>query len=319
MEPTPLSYNTELLEYIRNTRRDKKCYLCRNLEEIGEGAAGTAYSATIDINGVKHPVILKEQKRTRYCNNEIEALTFLKEEMIANRMPGYFIFMYGMYPLGGKKYIILEKADKCIDQYLIDYNYDEATFLKLFWHIADAVSHLEAVNMNHGDLWNENVMLTWKTGQEDIPEEEREYWIKIIDYDSAFKKGSSINNPSYGGAEDFRDKFILGYDLNRFFDSLIYSYEDYTAKKKKYKEKKINKLRRAKRRGERVKVPTMDDYDTDDEEFDAENIIYPETIVEFMYSLDPKGPDYFEDCPEISGKAVKKKVEKWAEKLGISL
>lgn len=320
MEPTPFVYNKELLEHIRNTRRDKKCYLCCDLDLIGEGAAGSAYSAYITPTE-KFPdqIVLKEQKRTRYCNNEQEALKFLKEEMLSGRMPGYFVFMYGFFTSGSRKYIILEKADKCIDQHLADYNFDEKIFLQIFWHLADAVSYLEAVEMNHGDLWSENVMLVWKPGQENVPEEEREFWLKIIDYDSAFKSNSAITNPSYGGAESFRENFIVGYDLNRFFDSLIYSYEDFNTKKRKYKEKKIAKLRRAKKRGKKVKIPSLDDYDTDDEEFDAENIIYPESIVDFMYSLDAKDPDYFEDCPEMSGESIKKKVEEWAAKLGIDL
>lgn len=320
MEPPVLNYDPDLYKHVRTIRRDRKCYMMTDLEMLGSGAAGTTYTAYVKPKDqFPEPVVLKEQKRNRYCLNEFEALKYLREQMIDGNLPGYYIFMYGCFTSGGQKYIILEMADKCLDTYLIENNVTTEIYLRIFWHIANAVAHLEALKFNHGDLWSENVMMTWKPDQENVPEAEREFDIKIIDYDSAFKANSQIVNPSYGGADKFRDKFILGYDLNRFFDSLIYSYESYVKKKEKHKKAKIAKMRRLRKQGKKVKIPKMNEPDTDDEEFDQDNIIYPQEIVDFMYRLGPSDPNVFDDCPDMSGKAVMKAVEEYAKELGIIL
>ena len=320
MEPPVLNYDHELYEHIRNTKRSRKSYMMCDLDVLGEGAAGTTYTAYVKPRDeFPEPVVLKEQPRTRFCVNEFEALKYLREEMVAERLPGYYIFMYGYFTSGGQQYIILERADKCLDDYFADYDIDTETYLRIFWHISNAVSKLEALEFNHGDLWSENIMLNWLPDQEDLPEDEREFDIKIIDYDSAFKSNSQIKSPSYGGASSFREEFILGYDLNRFFDSLIYSYESYVEKKTKHKKAKIARLRKLKKKGVKVTIPSMDDQDESDDEFDAENIIYPQPIIDFMYQLGPNDPDVFDDCPDMSGLAVMKAVEDCAAELGIDL
>ena len=47
-------------------------------------------------------------------------------------------------------------------------------------------------------------MLTWLSDQEDVPEEEREFMVKILDFDSAYKTTGQITNPSYCGADYFK-------------------------------------------------------------------------------------------------------------------
>ena len=320
MDVPTVEYNQELYNHIRGMRRDRKGYMMCELDLLGEGAAGTIYSAYVKPRDkFPDPIALKEQKRNRFCINEFEGLKYLRELMIAKTLPGYYIFMYGCFTSGNQKYIILEKADKCLDDYFADYNITTKTYLQIFWHIANAVEYLEGLEFNHGDLWVENVMLTWLPEQDDILEEEREFHIKIIDYDSAFKSNTQITNPSYGGAGKFRSRFILGYDLNRFFDSLIYSYESYIEKKTKHKKAKITKLKRLRRQGKKVTIPTLEDQDSSDEEFDAENIIYPQEIIDFMYRLGPSGPNVFDDCPDMSGKVVKKMAEEYAAELGLDL
>lgn len=320
MELPQVKYNQELYEHIRTMRRDRKAYMLYDLEPLGEGAAGLTFTAFVKPEGqFPDQVVLKEQSRNRFCNNEFEALKFLREKLIAGEFPGYFIFMYGCFTSGGKKYIILEKADHGLDDYLTEYNADTKTILQIFYHIARAVSYLEKEEFNHGDLWSENVMLSWLPDQEDIPEEEREFTIKVLDFDSAYKSASQIKNPSYGGADYFRTKFILGYDLNRFFDGLIYSYESYIKKKTATKKRTIARLRRLKKQGKKVTIPRMEDPDKEDEAFDAENIIYPQEIIDFMHQLKPRDPNYFKDCPEMSGEAVMKAIENYAVKLDIDL
>ena len=300
--------------------RDRKSYMMCDLDLLGEGAAGTTYSAYVKPRDqFPDPIVLKEQQRNRFCQNEFEALRYLREQMLTGELPGYFIFMYGCFTSGGQKYIILDKADKNLDDYLATYNINTMTYLRIFYHIAKAISYLEAVEFNHGDLWSENVMLTWQSDQEDVPEEERDFEVKIIDFDAAFKPKTRIINPSYGGADKYRKKFILGYDLNRFFDSLIYSYESYIQKKTRHKKAKITRMRRLKKRGKKVQIPRMDEEDSSDREYDNENIIYPQEIIDFMYQLGPSDPNVFDNCPDMSGRSVMKMIEEYAVTLGVDL
>ena len=222
MEKPKLRYNENLLKHCSKVKPNDKNYMWINLEKIGSGVTGTTYTAYSTTKEYNDPVILKELERNSYCINEIEALKFLREQMIEGTIPAYFIFMYDYFNSGKYKYIILEKADYNLEEYLVENDFDTKKYLEIFWQIADAVSYLEALNFNHGDLWDENVMISWLPNQDHIPLEKRKFTIKIIDYDSAFKTKSKINHPSYGGASSFRKDFILGYDLNRFFDSLLY-------------------------------------------------------------------------------------------------
>ena len=317
MNTPTVSYNKDLYKYLCGLDNEKKGYIMCDLEVLGEGAAGTTYTAYVNPRD-RYPgqIVLKEQKRNRFCANEFEALKYIRQLMLKDELPGYYIFTYGCFTSGGKKYIMLEKADKNLDNFMADNNLSTTQYMYIFYHVAKAVSHLEALNFNHGDLWNENVMVNWRSDCKD--EGSRKFDIKIIDFDSAFKTNSSIKNPSYGGADDYRKKFILGYDLNRFFDSLIYSYESYLEKKSDFKRKKIARAKRLQKRGKKVVIPNEDEPDTDDELFDDENIIYPQQIIDFMYCLDPWDPNVFDDRPEMSGEAVMKLVLEKCEKWGIN-
>jgi len=310
MQPPLVKYNKELYFHISEMENDRKMYMMCDLDVLGEGAAGVTYTAYVKpVEKFPEQIVLKEQKRTRFCANEITALHYLKDLMIKGELPGYYIFTYGSFTSGSKKYIILEKVDQCIDDYLTCNNLTTKQYFRIFYHIANAVSYLEDLKFNHGDLWIENIMIKWH--------DNGEFTIKLIDYDSAFQENSDINNPSLGGSDYYRDKFILGYDLNRFFDSLIFSYESFIEKKKSFKLKKIEKALKKQKRGKKVVVPNENDYDSVDEEFDAENIIYPQEIIDFMYELKPNEPNNFDDCPEMSGKSVMKLILSKCEKLGI--
>lgn len=319
MDPPKVEYEQDLYDYLKSMKDKSKEYNMYELRVLGQGAAGTTYSAYVKpADRFPNPIVLKEQKRDCHCINEYEALKILRKKMLAGELPGYYIFMYDSFNSGNKKYIVLELADICLDDYLVENDVDTKGYLQIFWHIANAVSMLEDMEFNHGDLWSENVMLKWLPDQEESSDDFR-FQVKIIDFDSAFKKNSRVKNPSYGGADKYRNKFILGYDLNRFFDSLLYSYESYIGKKEQHKKRKIARLRKLRKKGKKVKIPRMEDVDSDDEAFDADNIVYPKEIIDFIYSLKPEEPNCFEDCPEISGKAVMRKIEEYAVNLDIDL
>jgi hypothetical protein len=317
MDSPAVVYNHDLYEHIRTSRR-KDNIVC-DLNLLGEGAAGTTFTAyVIPQDEFPNPIVLKEQKRNRFCQNEFEALKYLRNKMMNGEYPGYYIFMYGCFISGNKKYLILEKADINLDIYLSKYNVGVKECLTIFYHVAQAVSILENDELNHGDLWIENVMLSWLPDQEDEPENQRKYVVKLIDYDSAFKPNTMIKNPSYGGADKYRDKFILGYDLNRFFDAIMYSYEDYIKEKIACKKKRIARLKRQHIRDKSIRVPSINERNDIDDDFDEDNIVFPEEIVDFMYRLGFKDPNYFKDYPRMSGKAVMKTIIAYAQELEIN-
>ena len=280
----PVYNNREMYDYI--TSHTNKDHILSNLKILGEGAAGTTFSANVKKQSEK--IVLKEMKRTRFAKNEQKALTFLREKMLAGELPGYYIFMFDYYISGSNKYLLLEKAKMGIDDYLEMNDLEPKEFYRLFWSIADAVDHLEKIEFNHGDLWSENIMLTFPNGKERV----NDYHIKIIDYDCAYHKGADIVNPCYGGADKFRKRFILGYDLSRFFDGLMFAYNDML---KKYN----RETRKIKSREKCAEIW---------EEYLMQNIRYPQSILDFIISLEPNEPNYFKDNVNTSGAVIKEKI-----------
>lgn len=311
MESPPVRYNQELYDYIREIPRNKREDMVCDLEHLGGGASGTTFLAYMKPRRkFKDQVVLKEQPRNRYCNNERQALKYLTDKMRDGELPGYYIFMYATFPSGKNQYIIMEKADKCLDALCIEHNLSTDTYLKIFWHIANAVDCLEKLHFNHGDLWSENVMIVWDPDQDNIPEVDRSFTIKLIDYDSAYKD-RVCTQPSFGGATKFRTKFLLGYDLNRFFDGLLFSYENYIEKKTAHKKDKIKHLQKLQKKGKKVVIPKLYEQDDSDEEYDRANVIYPSEIIDLMYSFNTTDPDDFTDLPHLSGSTVKTKIEEY--------
>lgn len=320
MDPPKLHYNIELYEHIKQASNQARNYMLSDMEPLGEGAAGVTFTAWVKPRDrFPDQVVVKEQGRHKYSNNEFEALKLLRHEMLHERIPGYFIFLYGTFNSSDNKYMILEKADYRVDDYTINYNINTKTYLQIFYHIAQAVSYLESIQFNHGDLWSENVMMSWAPNQLDKPIYERDFTIKIIDFDSAYKPNSEIIHPSYGGADNFRKNFYLGYDLNRYFDSLIYAYESYIEKKAEHKKKKIERAKKQRKRNKNVRVPKMDESDSSDHEFDRANAIYPDAIVDLLYAIGPQDPNVFKDCPDMSGAAIMKMIKETAGKLKVDL
>jgi len=319
LTPPPVVFNDKIAHKIKTTKLSEQKYMMCDLEVLGEGAAGTTYSAYLKPKeDYPEMLVLKEQRRTGHAMNELEALKFLKQEMLAEKIPGYFVFFYGSFSSGNKKYFIIEHCDVCLVNHMTDYNLTTRQFLNIFYHIANAVACLEKYNFNHGDLWVENVMLSWKPDQEHLQDDEKDFWIKIIDFDSAFKK-DLCTNPSLGGADEYRSNFILGYDLSRFFDSLLYAYNSYIEKKIECKKQKIAKLIRQKKKNKNIIIPSIDDYDSCDEAYDADNVIYPPEILKFMQDLKPSDPGDFSNRKDMSGEEVCKKILTLAKKLDISL
>jgi len=147
----------------------------QELHHTGEGAYGTAFKATLaDEKFANVPLVVKEVQRSKFSENEFEALMFLREEMMAKKLPAYYIFLYGTFTDGGHKYLILEQADYLFDELMINYTLTTERFIKLFYQIARGVHYLELRKFNHGDLWSENVMISWTDPYDDTPKEERE-------------------------------------------------------------------------------------------------------------------------------------------------
>jgi tRNA A-37 threonylcarbamoyl transferase component Bud32 len=294
-----IQYDDELFKYLNGLSNTDKSYKIYDLDVLGGGVTGNTYTASVKDHTTS--VVLKEMNRSKDSSNEYEALLWLQKKMLTGEIPPYYVFLYTSFTSGKKKYFVLDKADTNLDDYLIENNLSKEEYLSLFWAIADAVEHLEKNQMNHGDLWGENIML--KDGK-----------IVIIDFDAAYKNNSTICSPALGGSDDYRSKFILGYDMNRFFDSCIFSYESYIKKKTDYKKAKILKAKRQLKKGKKVVIPKMEEEDEDDREFDDVNIIYPPEIIAFMYSLKRQDVNSFDDNEAMSGASIKKLIEQFSIK-----
>jgi len=310
---------SDLHELLRQRKKAKKnvASMFSDLKYLGKGVAGKAYQASVQ-GIVMEPVVLKIQNYSKHSVNELNALTYLREKMVKNEIPPNYIMLHGNYTDKGKKVLVLEKADMDLEKYLLKTRPDTKGYLKLFWKIAKAVEPLEALEFNHGDLWTSNIMLKWMPDQGKIPLKNRDYSIRFIDYDSAYKKGVAMT-PSFGGADNYRSRFLLGYDLSRFFDSLIYSFEQYIKMKTDHKQKKIDKAMRLKKRKPDTYVPTLSESDDSDREYDEQNMTYPADIIEFMYELGPADPNSFEDHPETAGSTVVEKIEAMMARLNMPI
>ena len=268
-----------IINFIKNVPRDKKKTLIGPMKKIGTGAAGKVYVSNLK-EYPEYPIVIKQLKNNKHSTNEYEALKFLQHKMINKEFPIYFVLTYGCYSKDNNKYIILEKVDASLEDIMVDNNMPKEWFFKVYAQIATAVSYLEKEHFNHGDLWNDNVMIKWLENSEDISK--RAFHIKLIDYDSAFKENSEIKNPSLGGGLEYRNSFILGYDLNRYFDAMLYSHNSYISKKNKFLQKESRRNRMSVE--EFSKLPaTIEEL----KEFEDENIIFPEEVLQFFNELNP--------------------------------
>jgi len=293
-----LDYNKQVYDYLKEIPNARKKTTIHSKKTLGEGQAGKTYVSTLK----KFPdfeFVLKKMKRNNHADNELEALIFLRDKMLSNEIPAYYVFLYGNYSDGVYKFLMMEKVDRCLDHLMCDHYYSTKWYLDSFRQIAKAVGYLEKYEFNHGDLWNENVMIKWHPNQEGIKEKEKTFDVKFIDFDSAFKNNSLIRFPSLGGGENYRKKFYLGYDLNRYFDAVKYSHDSYIRKRGEYKRKMAKKLR--------IPIEEVDS----DSEIEEENIIFPQEVVDFMVSLPTVDPETFDGVkpnghPELSAKNVLK-------------
>jgi serine/threonine protein kinase len=215
-------------EFIENSTNSNKKYCIRNLYKCGKGVLGNIYRAKLIHPFTKTKIVIKEVKKTsKYVQNEINSLLFLKNKMITGKIPYYYIFMYGEFTEGNYRYTILEQADITLSDLFNKYKLTINNLVTLFQLICDAVNHLEQMKMNHGDLWDHNIMIQWLSphpSQQNTLDKVT-YTIKLIDFDSAFKPRSNINNPSLGGSDVIRSKFYLGYDMNRLIDSIVFKFK----------------------------------------------------------------------------------------------
>lgn len=295
-----LEYNKELNEFFSSdftTSSSAGSKYVTKHTKLGKGAAGSTY--TCSVKNFKDVLAIKQLKRNDYSLNEYEALCFLKDKMLEGKYPPFYVFMYYSYTQGPFRYLVMEYADKCLDTYMTEYDLSTEKYFEIFEKVTYAVKYLEELEFNHGDLWTENVMLKWDLDEVelDIPEEDRIINIKLIDYDASYAtpdktEGYNITSPALGAGDDFRTSFILGYDLNRFFDSIYYQYNEFITQKYNNKLKKYLK-KNPKARNKPIPEDLELSSDSSDREFDDCNPIFPDEIIDFIESLDPLDPNDF--------------------------
>jgi hypothetical protein len=148
--------------------------------------------------------------------------------------------------------------------------------------------------------------------------EDLEEWeIRIIDFDSTFKDGVCMK-PSLGYSDDFRKDFFIGYDLSRLFDDIKHSYTDYRNKRDKEKKRMTHRILQQQKKGNLLDI---DPYQSDDEvkDWDKSNIQYPPEFIDFMFSLPCGDPEFPEQCPQMSGSEIKKKLIALAEQHNVPI
>lgn len=302
MELFTKSYDMDVYNYIKSVKPKDKKSILYDLDVLGKGIYGIVYSAYLKSNlEFNKQLVVKQVETNQRSNNEIEALKYLRDEMINGTIPNYYVFLYTSFNIDNCKCIVMEKLDINLDDYMTSNNLTTKEYYDIFYNIANSIYYLEKIKFNHGDLWVENIMLNWEPN-------EKKYRVKLIDFDSSFMENNPlISKPNIGGSKKYRKSFILGYDLNRFFDSIIHSYESYISKKTQNKKSKIARLQKKKNKN-RV-IPSLDIDDTSDEEYDIENVIYPKEIIDFFYTLNINSVDDFNDNIDMSAINIQKALD----------
>jgi serine/threonine protein kinase len=278
-------YNQEVLSVIKNTPRDKKKGLVsQDLEYLGKGIWGKTYTSHLK-KVPDYEVVVKKLKRGTYTQNEMHALIFLREKMLIEELPHCYNFMYGCYSKDKYQYFILEKCDEMLFEVMEAKNWDVSWFKNVYNQIITGVTALESIDMNHGDLWDGNIMVNW--------DDDYNPTIIFIDWDSAFKTGSQFQTPTLGGGYQRRNRFILGYDLNRYFDSVLYNYNSYIEKREKLANKALKRKE------------SLEDH-PDLHDIDSLNIIYPPEIINFIQILNAVDVDIVENSTDLSHMSAEK-------------
>jgi len=212
----------DLQLYNHLNKITKKKFLIKDLNYLSKGILGKIYTAELRPPFENTKLVLKEiSKNSDYVDNEIKALKYLATRMISGDIPYNYIFLYGTFMEDKYKYLMLEKASITLSNLAYDYDISLKEYVKLYYNIGQAVKWLERIEMNHGDLWDHNVMIKWDSKPSEF--ENVNYTVKLIDFDSAYKAGVATK-PSLGGSDLHRRKFIIGYDINRLVDAVLAKY-----------------------------------------------------------------------------------------------
>ena len=299
-----MEINQDLYHAISNIPNKKRHQYFRLTDRLGKGASGSVYLVDTDLTYI--PLVAKKP-HTRHTSNEVSAHLFIRDKMLSEELPHYFPMLYANYTHNCKKYLIMELCDESVfDDYFVEEQRSTLEFLEIFYQIADAVDALEQIEMNHGDLWTDNVMI-WYTGSK--PK------VCIIDFDCTFKKGV-CENPALGYGNDYRKDFFIGYDLSRLFDDIKHSYDNYKLKRTVCKNKYTKRILKQQQKGQCLEI---DPYASDSEtkEYDEVNIKFTPDIIEFIYSLELSDPSEPTQAPHMSGASIKQRIIEFAKKKNI--
>ena len=301
-----IDFDIELYNKVQTMPIRQKSTIFKKREKIGKGVSGTVFFMDCILPNHDVPLVLKIPT-SKHALNEIRAHKYLCKKMLSNEIPHYFPLIYADYIYKGKRHVVMERCDgRLYDDVFVEDDLTESQYLDFFYQLADAIECLETIEFNHGDLWTDNIMI-WIT---DIRTR-----ICIIDFDASFKKGV-CDKPALGYTNDYRTKFYIGYDLNRFFDEILHYYKHYIKERQKCKNRK--RKERLKKQQKEKNGSDLDESDSEIEQYDQDNPKYPPKIIKFIESLPLYNPEEPKQWPQMSGNTMKERILNFAKEQGIA-
>lgn len=218
----PEKVDIDLYNELNSINNKKRYQYFTKLELLGAGAYSKVYLCLYKQNPHENRFVMKFGNGNFFFN-EFKALLFLRDKMIHNEIPHYYNFMYSNFTnKNKKKYLILERChENLFHDTLIEHPYwDLKEYILLFYQIADAVDYLEKMEMNHGDLWTENIMAYWKnrdfpnvheesSTETEYSEEDYEETEKNDTYTDENSCLTDISSSLEGSGVSFQENYVL--------------------------------------------------------------------------------------------------------------
>ncbi|KKM17862.1 hypothetical protein LCGC14_1671500 [marine sediment metagenome] len=191
------------------------CHTARwigSMEPAGEGTVGKIYKASLTLENIpklRNYYIIKTQKVSERSNREKRIMKMISDDLLAERAPLLFPFLYLDYVCENTLYLVVQPAEISLGD-VIAQNVQMSIewWAETLYQLAKAVYYLEEKQINHNDLTFDNIMF------QNQSEDYEDIALMIIDFGSAVHGHQPHNG---------LPPFVLGRDLNYFLYMLIYN------------------------------------------------------------------------------------------------